>query len=113
VAEWELDPAAVQVPASVAALSGKAVDIVGYMIPYGDPDAVEEFVLVRDLGSCCFGQAPEPHHMIECRMEKGKRTLYVPGPVRVRGRFRVEEHRQRGMLISLYAMDVADCVEVR
>ena len=113
ISQWDLDPKDVQVPASIRALAGKAVDIVGYMIPYGDADAVEEFLLVRDLGSCCFGAAPLPHHLIECRMDAGKRTVYLPGPVRVRGRFRVEEHRQGQFLISVFAMTVSDCVEVR
>jgi hypothetical protein len=111
--QWDLDPEAVQVPESIRALRGKDVDLVGYMLPYGNPDAVEEFVLVKDLGSCCFGVAPQPHHLVECRFEPGKRTVYVPGPVRVRGRFRVEEHRQGKFLISIFAMTVADCIEVR
>src|SRR5688572_18213260 len=92
ISQWDLDPKDVQVPASVRAYAGKEVDIVGYMIPYGNPDAIEEFVLVKDLGSCCFGQAPQPHHLIECRFVEGKRTSYVFGPVRVRGTFRVEEN---------------------
>jgi len=113
ISSFDLDPKAVQVPASVQALHGRNVDIVGYMIPYGNPDAVEEFVLVRDLGSCCFGQAPLPHHVIECRFEEGKRFAYVPGPLRVRGRLRIEEHRMGQYLVSIYAMSVSDCVEVR
>jgi hypothetical protein len=113
LSQWDLDPKDVQVPGSILALGGKTIDIVGYMIPYGNPDAVEEFVLVRDLGSCCFGQTPLPHHIIECRFERGKSVSYVPGPVRTRGRFRVEEHRQGQYLVSVYAMTVSDCVEVR
>ncbi len=111
--DWDLDPKDVQVPRSILDLGGRIVDVVGYMIPYGDPDSVEEFMLVRDLGSCCFGQAPLPHHAIECRMVKGKKAAYLPGPVRVRGRFRVEEHRQGAYLISVYAMTVDDCTGVR
>ena len=110
---WDLDPKDVQVPASVRAYAGKEIDLVGYMIPYGNPDAIEEFVLVKDLGSCCFGQAPQPHHLIECRFVEGKRTSYVAGPVRVRGTFRIEEHRQGQFLISVFAMTARECVEVR
>ena len=113
LSQWDLDPRNVQVPRSILALGGRRLDVVGYMIPYGDPDEIEEFVLVRDLGSCCFGQAPLPHHVIECRMVGGKRVSYVPGPVRVRGVFHVEEHRQGRYLISVYSMDVEDCTEVR
>lgn len=113
LSQWDLDPKDVQVPASVLALAGTDIDIVGYMIPYGNPDAIEEFVLVKDLGSCCFGLAPQPHHLIECKFTEGKKVAYVAGPVRVRGRFRVEEHRQGQFLISVFAMNATDCVEVR
>ena len=113
LSQWDLDPKDVQVPRSILAMGGRTLDVVGYMIPYGDPDSVTEFALVRDLGSCCFGQAPQPHHVIECRMPEGAKTSYVPGPVRVRGKFRVEEHRQGQFLISVYSMTVDDCTEVR
>jgi hypothetical protein len=113
ISSWDLDPKDIQVPASVKALHGRAVDLVGYMIPYGNPDAVVEFVLVKDIGSCCFGQAPLPHHVVECRFEEGKAVAYVPGPVRVRGTFRLEEHRMGEYLVSVFAMTVSDCVEVR
>lgn len=113
LSQWDLDPKNVQFPASILALSGKDVDLVGYMIPYGDPESVEEFALVRDLGSCCFGMAPQPHHIVECKCEKGRKVSWVPGPVRVRGRFKVGERRQGQYLYSVYAMTVSDCVEVR
>jgi hypothetical protein len=74
---------------------------------------VKEFSLVRDIASCCFGQAPMPQHIVECTFEEGKHVAYVPGPVRVRGVFRVEEHRLGQYLISVFAMTVTDCVEVR
>ena len=51
--------------------------------------------------------------LIECRFEEGKRFAYVPGPVRVRGKLRIEEHRMGQYLVSIFAMTVADCVEVR
>ena len=113
LSQWDLDPKNVQYPASILALSGKDVDLVGYMIPYGDPESVTEFALVRDLGSCCFGMAPQPHHVVECKCEEGKPVAWVPGPVRVRGRFKVGERRQGQYLYSVYAIAVTDCVEVR
>ena len=113
LSQWDLDPKDVQVPASILAMGGRMLDIVGYMIPCGNPDSVEEFALVRDLGSCCFGLTPLPHHIVECRFEPGKSCAFLPGPIRVRGRFRVEEHRQGQYLLSVYAITVRDCAEVR
>ena len=113
ISSWDLDPNDIRVPESIAALHGRTVDLVGYMIPYGDQDAVKEFMIVRDLGACCFGQAPMPHHVVECRFEEGKTTAYAPGPVRVRGTFRIEEHRLGQYLVSVFSMTVTDCVEVR
>ncbi len=113
ISEWELDPLDVQVPASVRRHHGRTVDIVGYMIPYGDPDRIEEFLIVGDLGSCCFGGAPKPNRLVEVRMAPGRLARYAPGPVRVRGEFRVEEHREGKFLVSIFAMTATDCVEVR
>ena len=113
ISAWDLDPKDIQVPASISALHGRTVDLVGYMLPRGSIDAVKEFSLVRDIASCCFGQAPMPQHIVECTFEEGKTVAYVPGPVRVRGVFRVEEHRLGQYLISVFAMTVTDCVEVR
>ena len=113
ISAWDLDPKDIQVPASITALHGRTVDLVGYMLPRGSIDAVKEFSLVRDIGSCCFGQSPLPQHIVECTFEEGKHVAYVPGPVRVRGVFRVEEHRLGQYLISVFAMTVTDCVEVR
>jgi hypothetical protein len=111
--QWDLDPKDVQVPASIRALEGRTVDVVGYMLPFGNPEAVEEFLLVKDMGSCCFGAAPLPHHLIQCRFEEGKTMVYPFGPIRVRGKFRVEENRQGRFLVSVFAMTVSDCTEVR
>ena len=113
ISAGDLDPKDIQVPASITALHGRTVDLVGYMLPRGSIDAVKEFSLVRDIASCCFGQAPTPQHIVECTFEEGKHVAYVPGPVRVRGVFRVEEHRLGQYLISVFAMTVTDCVEVR
>ena len=113
ISAWDLDPKDIQVPASITALHGRTVDLVGYMLPRGSIDAVKEFSLVRDIASCCFGQSPLPQHIVECTFEEGKHVAYVPGPVRVRGVFRVEEHRLGQYLISVFAMTVTDCVEVR
>ena len=48
------------------ALDGQKVFIRGYVHPgvadYGD---VKKFVLVGDMGVCCFGGQPEPYDMIE------------------------------------------------
>lgn len=113
ITQWDLDPENVQVPASVRLHHGKRVDIIGYMIPYGDPEKVTEFLLVRDLGSCCFGAMPQPHHMIEGAVSGGKSVKYAPGPVRVRGTFKVAVHREGKYLVSVFAMDVEEAIEVR
>jgi len=110
--QWDLDPNDVQVPKSIQGWSGKTIEVVGYMIPYGDPDHVDEFLLVNSLGSCCFGQAPRPHHIIEVKMVPEKKVRYVPGTMRTRGIFRVREHREGKYLVSVYSMTATECVEV-
>jgi hypothetical protein len=113
LSQWDLDPENVQVPQSIQMHHGKRIDIVGFMIPYGDPENVEEFLLVQDLGSCCFGAVPQPHHLVECKVVPGKSTRYAPGTMRVRGKFVIKEHREGKYLISVYSMEVEEAVEVR
>ena len=53
-------------PSDVLALDGKQVFIKGYIHPTSmDTMLAKRFVLVPDLGTCCFGGQPPLTHMIE------------------------------------------------
>ncbi len=78
-------------PKEVADLDGKDVKLVGYMIPLTwEEREVTEFMLVRDLASCCFGGIPRPDEWAFIAMAEGKTCEYFPYvPVVVSGPFKV------------------------
>ncbi|HZN34070.1 MAG TPA: DUF3299 domain-containing protein [Pirellulaceae bacterium] len=54
-------------------LEGKRIFIKGYMHPgVATRGKVNNFILVKDLGTCCFGGQPQPTHMI---------AVYIPNAV--------------------------------
>ncbi len=60
-------------PPGAYELNGKKVFIKGYLHPgVSGQGNVRQFVLVGDLGTCCFGGQPELTHMIDVTIEKDK-----------------------------------------
>lgn len=58
--------AADQPPAAALSLDGQQVFVKGYIHPTSmDSPRAKKFVLVPDLGTCCFGGQPPLTHMIE------------------------------------------------
>ena len=66
--------------------------------------------MVNVLFGCCFGNAPQPNHMIICKSNHGQQLPYIPGAVRVRGTFTAKEERQDGVLISLFTLSAEDII---
>ena len=77
-------------PDRVRALDGQRVGIVGFMIPleWGE-DRVPQFLLVRDLMSCCFGGAPMADEWVEVTMAAEAAEYVAYRPVLVVGRLEV------------------------
>ena len=77
-------------PAEALALDGKQVFIKGYIHPTSmDTVLAKRFVLVPDLGTCCFGGQPPLTHMIEVslsgdlRARKSYRKQRLAGTLQV------------------------------
>lgn len=81
------DPPPYNYPQEVQSLDGTEVKIVGYMIPLEWSDKkVTEFMLVRDLASCCFGGIPRPDEWAFVSLPEGQGVEYfVYVPVLVTG----------------------------
>ena len=56
-------------PAYALSLDGKRIYLRGYVFPGGDQTNLKHFVLVSDLGTCCFGGQPKLTHMIEVTLQ--------------------------------------------
>lgn len=79
-----------QPPAEALGLDGKKVFVKGYIHPTSmDAPRAKKFVLVPDLGTCCFGGQPPLTHMIEVTLsgddfaKKSMRTQKLAGTLRV------------------------------
>ena len=57
-------------------LAGKKVFLKGYVYPDGQMDDIKRFVLVPDMGTCCFGGQPKLTDMIQVTLEDPLRTKY-------------------------------------
>lgn len=82
-----------EIPISQAALelNGQKVFVKGYMHPgVAGAGPVKEFVLVPDMGTCCFGGQPKLHKMIEVTMTGNNRLRYNRTKRKLAGVFKVD-----------------------
>jgi hypothetical protein len=92
---WELqpDPDYPELPVSKKAidLSGKPIFIKGYMHPgVASMGKVNHFILVPDMGTCCFGGDPKPTDMIEVRIPSEVSGIaYSRSRLKLAGKFAV------------------------
>jgi hypothetical protein len=91
---WELQPdkSRPELPVSPTAieLSGQKIFIKGYVHPEFNRGDVKKFVLVPDMGTCCFGGQPKPTDMIEVTLRDPHRIRYNTRLRKVAGVFRVD-----------------------
>lgn len=65
----------VDVPTQRAAeIDGQQVFLKGYIHPSSGSGLLKRFILVPDLGTCCFGGQPKSSDMIEITLEGGQTT---------------------------------------
>jgi hypothetical protein len=72
-------PAAPQspVPPKAIDLNGKRVFVKGYLYPDGQQWGIKRFVLVPDMGTCCFGGQPKLTDMIEVTLRDPLRVEFA------------------------------------
>lgn len=56
---------------------GKKIFVKGYMYPDGSTNNIKRFVLVPDMGTCCFGGQPKLTDMIEVTLQDPLRAAYA------------------------------------
>ena len=116
--DWESDGLAFdfsayasRVPRNVRNLSGKKVAIEGFMVPtvVNEQNIVEEFLLMPDQLSCCFGQAPEANGWLVVRSERGV-DVAMDRVVRVLGNLTVEERWDQEFFVGLYHVECDEMI---
>jgi hypothetical protein len=92
-----------QIPPVIRALNGRQVVVTGFMQPLSLRNGqVNEFLLFRDRGTCCFGGTPQINHWIGVLLTNGMTAAKLGRPVAVEGRLDVDEIRTEGVLVGLY-----------
>jgi hypothetical protein len=79
-----------QVPPAAFSLEGKKVFIKGYVYPGREKEGIQQFLLVRDQGECCFGGNPKLTDRILVTLEDPLRLTYSTRIHKLAGTFHVE-----------------------
>jgi len=91
---YELQPQlrSQRIPPEATQLDKQKIFIKGYMHPSGTQGMgeVEKFVLVPDMGTCCFGGQPKLTDMIEVTLQGGLKTRYSRTKKKLAGVFSVD-----------------------
>lgn len=102
------------IPQRAVELTGKRIFIKGYIHPgVASLGKVDQFILVKDFGTCCFGGQPEPTHMVEVKITgKASRIPYSQRVVRLAGTFALDPRRGQTLGVEnvLYRLE-ADYVK--
>jgi hypothetical protein len=64
------------IPPTAVELSGEKVFVKGYVYPDGQSSNIKQFVLVPDMGTCCFGGQPKLTDMIQVTLRDPHRIEY-------------------------------------
>ena len=90
-AELQPDKSRPDLPISPTALelNGQKIFVKGYVHPEFNRGEVKKFVLVPDMGTCCFGGQPKPTDMIEVTLRDPHRIRYNQRLRKIAGVFRV------------------------
>lgn len=95
----------VEVPAEVTQKwNKKAVQISGYMLPISAEKKVTEFMLVKSLWTCCYGQPPDINQVIYVKSKDP--VEYYQEPIQIEGNFTAAiDYGSDGSLRSLYQVE--------
>jgi hypothetical protein len=92
-------------------LAGKRIRIRGFMLPTFESTGLEQFVLTRDTGECCFGPNAKIYYLIGVKLRPGKTVDYMPNrPFDVVGNFHIEMLAEGGKQFGLYWIDDAQVI---
>jgi hypothetical protein len=104
---YPLSPKAVEI-------AGQNIFIKGYMHPgVASMGKVNHFILVPDMGTCCFGGQPKPTDMIEVYVPDGKpRVAYSPRKLKLAGTFALTDRPTQSLgLVGVWYHMQADHVK--
>jgi len=110
---WPYEDGLKGMPKRVRELAGKKVMMTGFMLPIDEVQNIKEFLLVKSLWSCCYGQPPDIHGIVRVVMPKGKTTDYFFDPLKIVGTFKVEATVLDGYCVDIYQLHVESLEAVK
>jgi hypothetical protein len=99
-----------QLPPRARELNGKKIFIKGYVHPGVDGmGRVKEFVLVPDMGTCCFGGQPKLTDMILVKTDEQNKVAYRRRMVKLAGDFGIGDHLESAYGVNgvLYRLEAS------
>lgn len=94
------------VPQRALDLHGKKIFIKGYVYPDGRSSGIQHFILVPDMGTCCFGGDPKLTDMIEVKLKDPLEIEYSYARRKLAGTFHVNLQPQGFMgKTAVYQLD--------
>lgn len=76
-------------------VDGTDIFVKGYIHPASGSGQLSRFVLVPDLGTCCFGGEPRSSSMIEVVMANGETVRAGKLKIKLAGKFTVNKYMQK------------------
>lgn len=77
------------------AIDGKPVFLKGYIHPSSGSGMLRQFILVPDLGTCCFGGQPRSTDMVEVKLPPGQTVRASVMQRKLAGKFRVHSPKKK------------------
>lgn len=94
------------IPASVRALDGKTISIIGFMVPFDSVDKIDRFVLLQaPFMGCYHVPPPQPNESILVNAGRVRPSLTYD-PVMITGTLKVEPSYVEGYLVALYTLNL-------
>jgi hypothetical protein len=78
------------IPPDALKLNGRQIFVKGYLYPDGQQNNIKRFVLVPDMGTCCFGGQPKLTDMIEVTLVDPLRVEFARRKRALGGVFKVD-----------------------
>lgn len=92
-------------PGAIRALHATRVELRGFLYPTKEVRNLRSFILMKDRGTCCFGQKAQWTHFVEVTIPPEKEAIhYTTEPVTLTGTLRVEPRFLDGAPDGLYFM---------
>lgn len=95
------------IPPDVKLLDGQQVTVRGYVLSLRNRRGrISDFLLLRDQGTCCFGEKAQINHYIRVKGREGIPHTANGGEITVSGVLHVGETYVGGYLTGLYNLDM-------